>query len=120
MTHYRGSGALAVSPAGPAPTTRTSASLVCMADLLLTGRCVSPPLCREILINVNGFSKFCRMLYCGVASCPEGGSRDETVVGSRDDPPAAAGAPHQRAFAAPGPAPHPHVQTRRAPPRKPT
>jgi len=36
LTPDRASSALAVSPAGPAPTTRTSASLVRMADLLLT------------------------------------------------------------------------------------
>src|SRR5882724_10459584 len=36
LTPARASSALAVSPAGPAPTTRTSASLVRMADLLVT------------------------------------------------------------------------------------
>src|SRR5260370_30097729 len=71
------------------------------------------------LINVNRYSKFCRMLCHGVASCPEGGSRDETVVSSRDDPPAPAGAPYQRALGAPEPVRDAHVRTRGAPAGRP-
>ena len=41
LTPYRASSALAASPAGPAPTTRTSASLVRMADLLADVAAVS-------------------------------------------------------------------------------
>src|SRR6266702_549113 len=80
---------------------------------------VTPSPCREALINVNGFSKFCRMLCHAVASCPEGGSRDETVVSSRDDPPAPAGAQYQRAFGAPEPVRDAHVRTRGAPAGRP-